>query len=448
MVQFISALTPQEVVRSSLKHYPQVIQGLLSVEESENKLRESRGAFDARLSGEGDIRSKGYYGGDFYRAQIEKPIPYLNSKIYGGARQGFGDFPIYEGKSETLSEGENFVGLSLSLLRNSLIDLNRFKIRNEEQNLQIAQAELLQIKIQSQTLALKAYWNWVVKGKKLKVYREILELAEQRATQIERRIKVGDLARIYKTENLQYIRKREAQVKQSELDFNTAAFYLSLFYRNEQGQTISVNNFSLPELPSATTIKPLLFAETLYSMALERNLNIRKLQSEKEQAELGVRMGRNEMTPQLDVNLEWNRDQGVGPTRLTGTENRIMLKMEIPIEFNRGLGRKRASEAQRDNVESQIALEKDKLKALVNSLITELNSFASIYNLSREEVEFARTLSKAEYRKFTQGASDLILVNLREENYGEAQVKNLDALLSYHLSNAEIQQVKVELLEK
>lgn len=437
------AITPEQVVQSSLKHYPDVINGLLAVEENEARYRESRGVFDAKIKGEGDIRTEGYYGGDFYKAEIEKPLPFLNSRLYAGNRQSYGSFPVYEGKYETLSRGENYVGAALSLLRDNFIDLKRYKIRQQEQQKNISKLELDAVRLQIQTLALKAYWSWVIKGHQLKVYREILDLALKRADQLERRIKMGDLARIYKTENLQYIRKREVQFKRAEYEFRSAAFYLSLYYRNDQGEPRSVENESPPDYTHYAVTSPA-SRNLIYQLALSKSLELQKIEAQKKQAELGVQLGWNEIMPKLDVQVEWNQDQGRGPQRLMGQENRVLLTMEVPIEYRKGVGLKNASEAQRDQMDNKLTLEKQKIKVSADSLFTELTNTVDIFQLSRDEVEFSRALAKAEYRKFSQGASDLILVNLREENYAEAQIKNLDSYLNFQMASADLKRLQVE----
>ena len=207
-------LTAERVVQSSLKHFPKVIQAVQNLEIEENKLLEARGTFDGQIQGEADSGISGPYG-NVYSVSVEKPMPYLNSKIYGGRSQSFQGskkFPEYEDESTYLINGKNFLGFSLSLLRNSLIDENRYNIWQLEQEREQARINVSGVKINVQTMALKSYWTWVIKGHELGVYKNILNLAKQRARQLKRRIKAGDLAQIYDTENNQYILKRQAQV--------------------------------------------------------------------------------------------------------------------------------------------------------------------------------------------------------------------------------------------
>ncbi|MEM7646172.1 MAG: TolC family protein, partial [Pseudomonadota bacterium] len=174
-----ASLSPEVVVRSSQKHYPQVIQAVLEVESLENKTRAARGVFDAKIKGDVDSRTQGPFDGDLYKGQIVKPIPYFNTEIYAGFRQSYDEFPDYEGKSVTGDEGETFAGISISLLRNSLIDGNRGNVQKIQQDTVQAELALNQTKIEIQTLALRAYWYWYFSGHALRVYKNILELATQ-----------------------------------------------------------------------------------------------------------------------------------------------------------------------------------------------------------------------------------------------------------------------------
>ncbi len=440
------ALTPQEVVSSSLKHYPMVIEAVQQLEVQTNQVTEAKGAFDGKVKGEMNSRVDGFYGGDAYKLGVEKPIPYFNSKIYGGRRQSYGDFPSYEGKLETLNEGENFAGISISLLRNSLIDMNRYNLRYRQQDRQQAQVGLDLVKLNVQTMALKAYWAWLVKGHELKVYTNILELATARAGNIDRRIKVGDLARIYAAENNQYIVKRKAQVEAMNLEFQQASFYLSLFHRNADGKPIPLSSQSLPALDNQKLIARS-DIDGIYQRALTANLDLKILDAKEKQAELDIQLGTNEMLPQVDLNYEWSQDRGVGSSTLSQNENRVMLNVEIPIQYRKGAGKRRAGKAKLEQVKVKSQFTKEKVRVEVQSLVAKINAFAEIFNLTSEQVELSNKLADAERKKFFRGASDLILVNIREENLAEAQVKNLEALLKYHFVDADLRNVQVDFLK-
>ena len=415
--------------------------------EKENSIKEAEGVFDAKLKGEVDSRTEGFYTGDAYKASLEKPIPFFNSRVYAGKRQSFGSFPSYEGKAETLSDGEIFAGLSISLLRDSLIDLNRHNLWLREQDFLQAQSQLTLTKIKVQTSALKAYWTWVVSGYRLKLRKNILQLAQQRASNISKRIKAGDLAKIYQAENNQYILKRKADVLNSQLKFREASFYLSLFYRDQQGAPKMVSESHIPtNLEERLSI--ISSSQPVYQRAVSSNLSLKILESQRKQSDLKVRLGKNELLPKVDLNLEWNQDQGSGANRLMLDENRIMLNVEVPLQFRKGLGKKRAGEAAISRIENKKRWVKEKLRVSVESFIIKLNTLSEIFTATKTQVKLADKLAKAERRKFTQGASDLILVNLREENFAEAKLKNLSTYLKYMFVDAEIKDLEVRFLSE
>ena len=84
----------------------------------------------------------------------------------------------------------------------------------------------------------------------------------------------------------------------------------------------------------------------------------------------------------------------------------------------------------------------------VESFIIKLNTLSEIFTATKTQVKLADKLAKAERRKFTQGASDLILVNLREENFAEAKLKNLSTYLKYMFVDAEIKDLEVRFLSE
>ena len=437
-------VTLNEVVSSSMKYYPQVLEAMFSLDESENRFRLVRGeAFDARIIGEVDKRFEGVYDGERIKAQIEKPISYLKSRVYGGFKNSSGSFPSYEGRGVTLPEGEGYLGLSLSLLRDTLIDLRRYKVKIAHEDLRQSNFNLDRIKIKVQTAAIKSYWMWVVNALKLDAYNEILELAKTRQINISRRVKVGDLAKIYEAENELYINERIANVKEAQIEYEVASFYLSLFFRNDGGKPIQVQKSWVPEVQKKD-LERVIFNQALLERARRQNLKLKILGSKRRQARVEVRLGNNYLLPKLDLNLEIGQESGLTDTNFQ--ETRAVLNFEIPLEFNRGIGKKRAGHFKFEALKAREKLENEKIRVVLDTLLSKINKTQEIIDLTNTQVMLSRKLAKAELRKFTQGSSDLILLNLREEKLAESKVKNLEALLKYHNESAELKGVLVDFI--
>lgn len=440
-------LTEKEVLVSSFKNFPEVKKALLKFQETAAKQKAVSGAFDTKIVFSSDTRTSGFYDGQVFEGQIEKQLPFLGSKVYTGYRRSSGQFPVYDSKSETLDRGESFLGFSLSLLRDSLIDERRFDLLIAKENTRQSELEVQKMKLAVQTLALKAYWTWVVKGHEMNVNNELLRLAKSRASKIERRIKAGDLARIYSTENTMYIQKREILVKKVEQEFEQAKFYLSLFYRDlKSGRPLEPSSKSLPAFNTASVYQ-LGDLQADYSRALNANPELKVLGSELKQAKAQVRIGNNELIPKLDLKYEWSKDHGDGSNTLQNNENRVFLNLEIPIEINKGLGKKRVGLARKNYTNTKIDFLKEKLVVEIKTILSKIKLSADVIKLTGSQIELAKKLVVAEDKKFSRGSSDLILLNLREQDFAEAQIKNLSALGSYHFYDAERKELLAQLLE-
>ncbi len=439
------AISEKDVISSSLEHFPKVIEAVKQLEIEENRVTNRSGAFDGDIQGKMKARTEGYYDGDYYELKVEKPISYFNSKVFGGKRLGAGEFPVYDEEYRTLNDGELFAGFSVSLLRNSLIDMNRYNLWYQEENQKQAGLNLKQVKVNVQTMALKAYWTWYTKGHELKVYQDILTLAEERDKIIARRIKVGDLAKIYRVENNQYLLQRRADVQQKTLEFKKASYYLSLFSRTPEGAPIIHLAQELPTLYQAQLDK-IQETQPIFEKSVERSLKLKDLSSKEKQAELDVKMGNNLIVPELDLQYEWRKDQGTGPNNLVPEENIVMLNLKVPFQFRKGLGKKREGKAKLEQIKVMKNWETQQLQRDVLSLKAEINSFSEIFETTKQQVSAAITMAKAERKKFNNGASDLILLNIREETLAKNQIKNLSSLLNYQFSSADLKKILVQMV--
>ncbi len=122
-------------------------------------VQESLGGFDAKLKSKADYRDRGYYDGKSVDVVIEKPLPYMNSKVYLGHKRSDGDFPTYEQKRLTLDSGENRMGIAFSLWQDRDIDPVRLKLRINKLKLTNEEMKVLRSQVDVKQKATKAYWK-------------------------------------------------------------------------------------------------------------------------------------------------------------------------------------------------------------------------------------------------------------------------------------------------
>lgn len=440
-----SIISVQQVVESTFKHHPLILAQLKEFDQAKNVVRQSLGAFDLTLKSEAQAYTEGYYDGKAFSAFLEKPLYYMNSKAYGGFRTSDGEFPIYNQESVTLDQGEAFLGVVVSLLRDRSIDDKRFKNILANQDLVQSELMLKQQYIELQTLAATAYYKWLSHLERVRVSKDLLDLAESRIKNFNVRIKKGDLAKIYGLENEQYILKRKITLNSENQKLYKASLYLSLFYRDSQGIPIILRSENPTQMSDLKSQK-IKDESDLLKLVNDQDLSIKTMVSQLEQTEAQRKMGSNDLMPKLDIKYEVSQDRGQGDPNLDPMEQKAFVNLEVPIERRLGTGRLRSAEAKKQVLIEKIKFKKEKNQMEVLSLLNNMKQLKKNYVLTKKEMELADKLRDSELIKFNKGASDFILVNFREENLAQSRIKNIKAYLDFNTNFIQLQRLAVDFL--
>jgi hypothetical protein len=436
-------LSLDDVLESTRNQAPKILMAAQKIVMSQEKMRSATGAFDSKLSVDYYNRESDVYPSSYYKGKIEKPLQFLNSKVYGGYKVSDGTFPTYEGKNITLDDGELMAGISVALLRNRAIDSKRLKLGLSELSLEKSQWKQKEVLMKLQKEATVAYWYWVSYGQKLEVAKGLLQLAEKRQVGFKRRIKQGDLADIYAVENQQYIVKRMTKMRKLSAQLQMAALYLSLYYRDSKGNPILVGEDKMPGLKEMESVS---WQQKQFDMnkLLKDNFSLRSLQ-----VEIASLKKRNEFLdsrflPELRLNYEYNRDRGDGSKTLRGNDHKVYVGFNIPIERNKIKGDLAANKANMRLARHNMRLKADTLRVKLSQLSIKLAAAKDIMKNTQQEVELGMTLEKGERRKFRSGASDFFVVNIREQNTADAKEKRINALFDYQETLAKFREVLMD----
>ena len=176
----------EEVLRSSAIHAPQIVEALTRVRQAEGRALSAEGAFDTVFDVDAQSRVAGFYDGTYAEGRATRPLTGNGGQLYGGYRVSRGTFPIYEDRAYTDRLGELKVGGLFSLLRDRAIDERRGRTAIAAGDIDVARLEREMVAIGVQGRAIAAYQNWVAAGLRLRAYRSLLELAEDRRGGIAR----------------------------------------------------------------------------------------------------------------------------------------------------------------------------------------------------------------------------------------------------------------------
>ncbi len=423
-----------EVLQSVSAHDPRIRRAVAQLRKAEAKTTAARGAFDPRLEGDGKILTGAYY--DLRRANVElrQPTTLWGSELFVGYRVGLGineRWPTYR-DDQTLSGGEVRAGIEVPIWRGGLIDPERAERARAIQLEEAAGQALSAAKLNLELAAARSYWNWVGTGQNREVAKALLDLAEQRDAQLRRRLTAGSIASFDVLDNERILLERKAFLVAAERAFEKATFELSLFLRDPQGLPVVASAERVPERVSVAPIDEL-SVERAIDEVLACHPELEKARAELEAAEVDQKLSRNEVAPELSAVFAYSRDLG----DLTSTELDFTLpgnvfeagvKLSMPLLLRKERGRAGAARAEVAEKEAQLRFVSDQLRARTLDAASAVEAAQRRAELTDEVVDTAAELAEGERRRFEVGSSNLIFVNLREQQAAMARMRYIEAV--------------------
>jgi outer membrane protein TolC len=446
----MAPLSLADVLDSSGTYFPKILEAMARRQVAANEQQAALGAFDLVFNANSYSRATGYYDGNVVGGKATQPLRPLGASVYGQYRLSTGDFPIYEDENYTSRGGQAKLGVLFSLLRDRDIDKRRFGESDARFALRDADFDLLLTQIGVQQRASVAYWKWVAKGRSLTVYEELLRIAERRDAGLRKQIAKGAVARIYLTENQQNITRRQSLVMSAERDFRQAANALALYYRDDKGEPKIAQRQALPQtiaVESASSV-PALIDPSRVDDALARRPEVSALRNAIDRAGNRLQLRENALRPRLDVRLELA--QGVGGVGEGGesrdaTDTTVGLSFSMPLQRREARARLEQARAKLDALRYQRQQLEDQIELEVQDIVLSLRYAEQLARLAELEVEQSQLLQVAEQQRFDSGASDLFLINVREQAVANAKVRAVAARLETQIARANFDAATIDL---
>jgi outer membrane protein TolC len=270
--------------------------------------------------------------------------------------------------------------------------------------------------------ALSTYYKWILATKKLQIRKSILKLAKDRHEMIQKRFMAGDLEELKVKDNQRTIDKRMDDVLKSEIELKEAINKLSLYLRDDKGQTIIAQESQLPQEPlihKQITDKDIDFNQLPQIQILNAQLSMMDEQT---------KFYQSQKLPGLNVDVLGSKELSRN-VPYDSSAMKVGLMFDFPLENRKAEGKtvateykKRALERQRDYIIQEFDRNYD------------YSVFAMKESLTRVEVvnreyENSLLMAGAERKKWIQGDSDLFIFNLREQDVAEAEIKKWSTIL-------------------
>jgi outer membrane protein TolC len=431
-------LLPDAVLRSSVLTFPAILEAFEREAAARSDQLSADGAFDLMLRADAFDRLAGVNDGGAVRAQATQPLQPYGAQIFGGYALSDGRLPTSQSSFNTNEFGRFNVGALFSLLRDRDIDPRRFALEDTRLATSQARLDVMLVQLNVQQEALRAYWRWVAAGEEIRVFEELLEIAEARQIGLTREVSEGARARIALTENEQNLLARRSLLEEAKRNFRVAANSLGFFLRGSRGAMIVPTRQQLPDVSRLKAIPPI---ETMLTVPISDVIRNRpELETFRvalERAANRVELRRNDLQPRLDATVEFLTGFG-DPASPTGDTSgaAVGLTFAVPLQRREARGRLQRAEAELRETELRQRRVADQITTEVGNILDNLSAALKIADLADAEVKQANQMVQAERTRFRLGAGDFFFVNRREEAAADAQIKAIRAKLAGRLAEA------------
>ncbi|MDD2762025.1 MAG: TolC family protein [Methylomonas sp.] len=414
------ALLLEDVLAAALRAFPGLLASEQRIRASEGEYQTAEGGFDTLLKSQNRYSITGLYENQNNDVVIEQPTALLGATFFGGWRRGSGNYPVYDGKSQTADDGEWRAGVNIPLWRNREIDRRRASLQQAELGKLIAGHEYDQALIEIRRQASLRYWDWLLAGKRLRIAERLLKIAENRDAGIRERAAAGDIAEFEVVDNQRAILERRERLVAAQRLLEQSAIQLSLYLRDANGQPLLPGIDALPD--DFPDNEPPIRDDTelALSAALQQRPELGRLALQQRQTETEWDYQNNQRAPGVDLTVVGAKDAGYGKEKLNRDELYLGLNIDIPLQRRVASGRAEKAAADMQRLKWERRLLEDRIGNDVKDALSALNAARKRLGLSRQQKQAAQQLEEGEQNRFELGASTLLFVNLREIAHGDA----------------------------
>jgi outer membrane protein TolC len=406
-------LSLPEVLGSVDATHPKLEAAERGVEKATADQLSARGGWDPTLSVRGKWVPVGYYENGTVDTTVRQATPLWGVGVYAGYRLGWGSFPDYRGGQRTLSGGELRAGIDVPLWKDGPIDPRRAGVRTSDALADATRCDMDATQLDLRRRAAGAYWRWVATGQEVRIQRELLSVAEDRDRGLREQAKAGSVPGITVVDNERLVLDRRSKLVDARREFQAATIKLSLYMRDAELKPILADGQRVPaQIPD---VRLELAPETAEVQdSLSRRPEVCALQRERDAAAIDVRLKRNQRAPSINAQGFVARDLGIGSESLQPVELGVGLSFEMPLALRKARGELKAARAEKSRVDARLRGAMDRVAAEIRTARVELEAAGRQVELAARQVAVAQELADAERDKFREGASNLVIVNLRE----------------------------------
>jgi outer membrane protein TolC len=404
--------------------HPVALQAALNEEIGKQNLRAARGGFDPALYS--NIGQK-YFENDQYYSLVDaglKVPTWFGLDFYAGFEQNSGVNLNPERK--TPENGLAYAGVSLPVGQGLFIDQRRADVRQAQLFEQITYEEQRLMLNSVLRAASNAYWNWFAAYEIVQIFEKGVELAQERFEGIRESAIQGDLAIIDTVEAFILVQNRLIGLEDALLSFRNAGQELSVFLWADNLIPLEITDELVPE--KNNDLKDFIVDELItntfdslinnHPIMLQNQLTIGQLEIER-------RWKAEQLKPVVNLKYNFLNEPVAGAVINGATLNNYNwgLQFYMPLFLRKERGQLNLTKLKILDAELDLENQRLGLKAAVQKSVNTWETTREQVLIFESAVVNLERLLNAEISKFDVGESSIFLINTREDNFINGQIR-------------------------
>lgn len=431
-----NVLTEQQLFWLVRSFHPVALQSNLIIDQGNQTVTRSKGAFDPYLSGTFD--QKNYDGKNYYQlfsGGLKVPIWY-GVELKTGYERNRGVFLNPE--NNLPEDGLWYAGISVPVGQGLFIDQRRATLKQAKLFAQSTFSEQRKMLNDLYYDAIKAYWKWVQKWNQYEIYNASYDLAVLRHNAVKQSFLLGDKPAIDTLEAYIQVQNRDLARQESFLAYKNQTLELSNFLWYEKQTPLLITDSIHPpklDIQSINVASPL-SQDSLQSLLIQMHQShpeIQLIEYQLSHMSIEKRMKIEALKP--TINLNYNAlSPSINSEAMTGYNGQNYkwgMDVSFPIFLRKQRGELQLTQLKINQTEMkkrQKLLEvQNKVKRYYNEQIG-LESQIQSYG---KAVQNYQQFLIGEQRKFDAGESSLFMINSRENSLIKAQMKYIELQTKY-----------------
>ncbi len=411
------------------QYHPIAKQANLKVDMSKAALMSARGAFDPAFYLNNEQKTfdgKNY----FYYSNPELKIPtWYGIEVKAGYENNYGE----RLSTETTLGKSSYIGVSVPLLKDLLIDKRRSDLAQSKVLVQLSKEEKQLILNDLYLDGASSYWQWAYAVQKQMLFSDILKNSKNRLDFIKKSFQSGDRAAIDTVEGLlqlQNIMNLQSQAWAEQIEEQSK---LSNFLWDTKQQPYELNETITPDSSWLLVDLNQIEMPTLLQVIEEATLThpkIKLVDFKTAMLQIEKQYKTQNLLPTFRVNYNFlNKGyQFINPMSQSLYTNNYKagIQFGLPLFLRQARGDLKQANikiAQQEEETKQVKLE---IENKIKKYYAELVALKNQQLLTNQSVENAKKLLDAEFQRFEIGESSLFLVNNRELKYIEVLLKSYE----------------------